>query len=212
MSLQDPKAKKRKPNEPPAKLLPPAKKAAVSSAPSVPKPVKKEAKPSLPAVKDSRSDSSFFSAPKPKPKLPSFKRAPAPVKKELDPNVAQPSSIDPFQEALKSMGKARKESPAAPTPPATHTPPAVTVPGPKTKRKTVTWAPDSQLESIRLIERAVYDDDPVDVSILLRFFLYNTLMSHILLLFIRVYILLTVFVTLTEVKVLHCMPIFSKNS
>jgi len=28
------------------------------------------------------------------------------------------------------------------------------------KRKSVTWAPDGQLESIRLIERAVYDDDP----------------------------------------------------
>lgn len=34
----------------------------------------------------------------------------------------------------------------------------------------MTWAPDGQLESIRLIERAVYDDDPVDVSILLLFY------------------------------------------
>lgn len=39
----------------------------------------------------------------------------------------------------------------------------------------MTWAPDGQLESIRLIERAVYDDDPVDVSILLVFMLaYGT--------------------------------------
>jgi protein phosphatase 1 regulatory subunit 10 len=32
------------------------------------------------------------------------------------------------------------------------------------KKKTVTWAPDAQLESVRLIERAVYDDDPQEVS------------------------------------------------
>ncbi|KAG6329863.1 hypothetical protein ID866_9227 [Astraeus odoratus] len=169
---EDTKVKKRKPSEPPtAKPPPPAKKAAISSSSSKVTVVKKETKPAAPAVKDSRSDSSFFSAPKPKPKLPSFKKAPVAVKKEPDPNVAQPSSIDPFQEALKSMGKARKESPAAPTPPPQQVVgstglAAVNITG-KLKRKTVTWAPDGQLESIRLIERAIYDDDPVDVSILL---------------------------------------------
>ncbi|KAI6168929.1 hypothetical protein EDD17DRAFT_1772627 [Pisolithus thermaeus] len=171
-STEDLKMKKRKLNEPPAaKALPPTKKAALSSvsAPTVKATVvKKETKPGVPAVKDSRSDSSFFSAPKPKPKLPSFKKAPVTVKKEPDPNIAQPSSIDPFQEALKSMGKARKESPAAPTPPSAASTPSInfaattTTAVGKMKRKTVTWAPDSQLESIRLIERAVYDDDPVD--------------------------------------------------
>lgn len=171
-STEDNKVKKRKLNEPPAaKAPPPTKKVAVSS-PSAPTArttvVKKETKPTVPASKDFRSDSSFFSAPKPKPKLPSFKKAPAPVKKEPDPNVAQPSSIDPFQEALKSMGKARKESPATPTPPPAASTPTSnfmttsTTTG-KMKRKTVTWAPDGQLESIRLIERAVYDGDPVDV-------------------------------------------------
>lgn len=169
-STEDTKLKKRKLNEPPAaRAPPPTKKATLSStSASVAKAtvVKKETKPVVPAVKDSRSDSSFFSAPKPKPKLPSFKKAPAPVKKEPDPNVAQPSSIDPFQEALKSMGKGRKDSPAAPTPPSAASTPSAnfattTVVG-KMKRKTVTWAPDGQLESIRLIERAVYDDDPVD--------------------------------------------------
>ncbi|KAL4075571.1 hypothetical protein J3A83DRAFT_4356840 [Scleroderma citrinum] len=168
-NIENPKAKKRKLNEPSAaKALPPAKKTAVSSSStSTPKGtiVKKETKPSTPAVKDSRSDSSFFSAPKPKPKLPSFKKALVPVKKEPDPNVAQPSSIDPFQEALKSMGKVRKESPATPTPPlpaASAAPTAVITAIGKIKRKSVTWAPDGQLVSIRLIERAVYDDDPVD--------------------------------------------------
>ncbi|KAI6099139.1 hypothetical protein F5141DRAFT_1010544 [Pisolithus sp. B1] len=170
-STEDTKLKKRKLNEPPAaKALPPMKKAALSSvsAPTVKATVaKKETKPGVPAVKDSRSDSSFFSAPKPKPKLPSFKKAPVTVKKEPDPNIAQPSSIDPFQEALKSMGKVRKESPAAPTPPSAASTPSInfaatTTAVGKMKRKTVTWAPDSQLESIRLIERAVYDDDPVD--------------------------------------------------
>lgn len=136
---------------------------------------------SLP-VKDSRSDSSFFSAPKPKPKLPSFKKAPVNDKKGPDTNIAQPSSIDPFQEALKSMGKARKASPAVSTPPpfpAASTPPAGNAVG-KAKRKTVSWAPEGQLESIRLIERAVYDDDPVDVSPLLYFHVYCTLMSRVL--------------------------------
>ena len=35
------------------------------------------------------------------------------------------------------------------------------------KKKSVSWAPDSRLEQIKVIERAVYDDDPVDVSIFL---------------------------------------------
>jgi protein phosphatase 1 regulatory subunit 10 len=163
---EDVKLKKRKLNEPPAaKAPPPAKKAAITPAASFSKvTVKKEIKPVSLPVKDSRSDSSFFSAPKPKPKLPSFKKAPANVKQEPDTNVAQPSSIDPFQEALKSMGKGRKASPAVSTPPpiaAASTPPAGNTTG-KTKRKSVSWAPEGQLESIRLIERAVYDDDPVD--------------------------------------------------
>ncbi|KAG9317074.1 hypothetical protein JVU11DRAFT_1261 [Chiua virens] len=163
---EDVKVKKRKLSDAPAaKAPPPAKKAAVTPAASFSKTVvKKESKPVPVPVKDSRSDSSFFSTPKPKPKLPSFKKAPVTAKKEPDTNVAQPSSIDPFQEALKSMGKARKASPAVSTPssvPAVSTPPAGSTTG-KTKRKSVSWAPEGQLESIRLIERAVYDDDPVD--------------------------------------------------
>ena len=35
------------------------------------------------------------------------------------------------------------------------------------KKKSVSWAPDGHLEQVKLIERAVYDDDPVDVSIFL---------------------------------------------
>jgi protein phosphatase 1 regulatory subunit 10 len=66
------------------------------------------------------------------------------------------------------MAKSRKESPAVSTPPAatSGTPPttaSLTKSG--KKRKTVTWASEGQLESIRLIERAIYDDDPVDVSL-----------------------------------------------
>jgi protein phosphatase 1 regulatory subunit 10 len=117
IDLIDTKSKKRKLNEAatPSKTAPPAKKMAVaSSATSRPTVVKKEPKPVVTSVKDAKSDSSFFSAPKPKPKLPSFKKAPAPaVKREPVTNIAQPSSIDPFQEALKSMAKTRKESPAS---------------------------------------------------------------------------------------------------
>jgi protein phosphatase 1 regulatory subunit 10 len=143
--------------------------------------VKKETKPT--AVKDAKSDFSFFSAPKAKPKLPSFKKAPpaptptANAKRESGTNVAntaQPSSIDPFQEALKSM-KSRKDSPAVSTPPAvptSSTPPLVlqqTQPGVAKngkQKKSVSWAPEDKLESVRFIEKAVYDDDPVDVSYL----------------------------------------------
>jgi len=172
--LIDTKSKKRKLNEPqPTKTAPPAKKIAVApSAPSKSPAVKKEPKAVVTSVKDAKSDSSFFSAPKPKPKLPTFKKAPAPaVKREPVTNIAQPSSIDPFQEVLKSMAKTRKESPAQSTPPpiaVSRSPPSTTGLNRSGKpRKSVSWAPEGQLVSIRLIEKAVYDDDPVEVNILL---------------------------------------------
>ncbi|KIK65709.1 hypothetical protein GYMLUDRAFT_94326 [Collybiopsis luxurians FD-317 M1] len=182
---EDLKTKKRK-LEAPSKAPTLAKKPAVGLTTSTkPIAVKKEssvsslssvAKPTT--TKDAKSDSSFFSAPKAKPKLPSFKKAPPPapgsVKKEMDMNVAQPSSIDPFQEALKSM-KGRRGSPAigpgpAATPPpgTSNTPPSASgTPAPGftklgKKKKSVTWAPDGSLESIKLIEPAVYDDDTID--------------------------------------------------
>ncbi|KDR74518.1 hypothetical protein GALMADRAFT_157714 [Galerina marginata CBS 339.88] len=182
----DPKTKKRKLNDPatarPSSLS--VKKAAVGSASST-KPIVVKKEPSLislsalskhtaPAVKDAKADSSFFSAPKPKAKLPSFKKAPpVQVKKE---DFALPSSFDPFQEALKSMKvAARRDSPAVSTPPhmssAASSADSQAGTGAGTglvkngrKRKSVTWATESQLVSIKLIERAVYDDDPVDVS------------------------------------------------
>ncbi|KAH9483014.1 hypothetical protein JR316_0005114 [Psilocybe cubensis] len=131
-----------------------------------------------------KADSSFFSAPKQKAKLPSFKKAP-PVKKEdsgmgvmgqSTVSATASSSYDAFQEALKSMNR-RKDSPAVSTPPSATGSGSGTGPnageggsgggqpglGKNGKRKkTVTWANDDQLESIKLIERAVYDDDPVD--------------------------------------------------
>jgi protein phosphatase 1 regulatory subunit 10 len=33
------------------------------------------------------------------------------------------------------------------------------------KKKSVSWASEEQLESIRYIEKAVYDDDPTEVSV-----------------------------------------------
>lgn len=128
-------------------------------------------------VKDAKTDSSFFSSSKPKPKLPDFKKAATPVKKEPDPNVAQPSSYNPFEEIVKSM-KPRKDSPAMATPPpATPTPVSSSTADIKklSKKKSVTWAPDGQLELVKIIERAVYDDDPADVSTLsfrVRYVLY----------------------------------------
>jgi protein phosphatase 1 regulatory subunit 10 len=181
----DAKSKKRKTTEPPlAKAAPPAKKAAVAPAAAsaatptaAPKAaaVKKEVKPVV-AVKDAKSDSSFFSAPKPKAKLPSFKKSAAELKGRSEPSdtgVAQPSAVDPFQELLKGMGK-RKESPGpAPSSSASVTPaPAEAGPSglsgrPAKKRKSVTWAAGDQLEKIKWIEKAIYDDDPLNVCLVL---------------------------------------------
>lgn len=111
-----------------------------------------------------------FRPPKPKPKLPDFKKAAPIVKKEPDTNVAQPSSYDPFAEIVKSL-KPRKDSPvtvATPPPAAVTHGPSYQAAGAKSgKKKTVKWAPDGQLELVKIIERAVYDDDPTDVSFLL---------------------------------------------
>ncbi|RPD62110.1 hypothetical protein L226DRAFT_535485 [Lentinus tigrinus ALCF2SS1-7] len=185
---EDAKGKKRRAESAPAKGAPPAKKAAVPSATTTtPKavPVKKETKP---VVKDAKSDSSFFSKPKPtKKEMPSFKKNPpavaAPVKKEpADSGIAQPSSFNPFEEVLKSY----KSVPGPSATTSTSTPPPGAVGGPPAAlptsnaslstsgsaglnkmgkpRKSVTWAPDGKLELIKFIERAVYDDDPATGS------------------------------------------------
>jgi len=174
--------KKRKAGDPTSnKGAVPVKKAAVGSNSSTkPVVVKKEQKP---AVKDAKADSSFFSAPKPKAKLPSFKKAPAPalVKKEdaaiAASNVSQPSNFDPFQEALKSMKVTRKDSPAVSTPPplSASSTEVSNAQAALKKKKSVSWAPDSKLESIKLIERAVYDDDPADVRVSFPDLLYCSL-------------------------------------
>jgi protein phosphatase 1 regulatory subunit 10 len=119
-----------------------------------------------PAMKDAKSDSSFFSAPKAKPKLPTFNKS----KPESETSVAQPSTINPFQEALAGL-TARKASPATAVkaantpPPASNTPPATSRISAKTgkPKKVVTWRPKGELEAIKLIQPAVYDDDH-DVS------------------------------------------------
>ncbi|KAG6811795.1 hypothetical protein H0H92_005811 [Tricholoma furcatifolium] len=200
-------SKKRKIADPPRGAAPPPKKAvlgnsATGTTSSKPVVVKKEsssgptggaagmgsgtaaagAGAAKPAAKDAKSDSSFFSAPKPKPKLPSFKKAPpAPLATKAGgggaaqpppANVAQPSSVNPFEEALKSMGRStRRESPAVATPPAgagaADTPPPQVGNGTGlskkgTKKKSVTWPSDDKLVKVKVIERAVYEDDPVD--------------------------------------------------
>jgi len=187
-----------------AKATGPQKKAALGTATSTkPAPVKKEVKPVTAAsVKDAKADSSFFSAPKPKQKLPSFKKAPpVPLSTKKEDAVAQPSNFDPFKEALKSMKVARKESPAVSTPPPQSASSTASVADSLNqtslnarnlkKKKSVSWAPEGQLEAIKLIDKAIYDDDPVDVStfstllppyrslIPLRFFLFRVYTWHI---------------------------------
>lgn len=164
----DSRAKKRKLEEATPKTAPPAKKLALSKTavgPAKPVAVKREPVKPSPAVKDAKSDSSFFSAPKPKPKLPSFKKAP--IKKEADPNVAQPSAVDPFKDALAAMTKARSSPTPVPGPEAKATPPPTTASLPGKKKKRVVFKSEDKLVEIRLIEPAIYDDDVADVSAVL---------------------------------------------
>jgi len=183
--------------------------------------VKKEGKPTATtAVKESKSDSSFFSAPKQKPKLPSFKKAPvgttAPAATKKDPpaNVAQPSSTDAFQEALKDM-RARKPSPSAPSTSSNNalaSSSVLTGVKPLKKKKSVTWAPDGQLELVKLIERAVYDDDPVDVSLifLLIFVQYINYVARSLIYRVH-HTDCTMYVNWRGEKAPPCMPPYSKS-
>lgn len=102
---------------------------------------------------------------KPKAKLPSFKKALTPVAPPAA--VKQEPAFNPFQEALMGM-KTRKGSPlnvpaAGVTPPPTNAPsnPSRGVRLAKNGKpvKSVRWKPDHQLEAIKLIDRAIYDDD-----------------------------------------------------
>lgn len=166
------KSKKRKLAEATAKTAPPAKKVLMSAA--VPVKVKKE---KVVAAKDAKVDSSFFSTPKPKQKLPSFKKAPSSTASGTSTvistaaDVAQPSAVNPFQEALASMSKGRTGAGSSATPEpglggaAAGTASSSGAVKVTTKRKSVTWAPEGQLEKVRIIEKAVYDDDPVQVCI-----------------------------------------------
>jgi len=176
-SSSDP-SKKRKATEAPAPKIPPAKKASTSAGPAVT--VKKEgvAKTEAAAVKTAKSDSSFFSAPK-KKSLPSFTKK-TPVKK--DETVAQPSSIDPFLEAYNAMtgGSVNTTNAAVPStssaPAVASISAAVSVPtngmaidevkkpaDPLKRKKSVSFAPDGELEVIRWITRAEYPEDSSEV-------------------------------------------------
>ena len=122
------------------------------------------------------------------------------------------------------MAKGRKESPSVtPTPPQPAPPTlaattVITAGVTKTvkKKKSVSWAPDGRLEQIKLIERAVYDDDPVDVSI---FLFASPLDSWCE---ISVYLLgallcyrerrFTTSVISIETRVQPCMPKYSRSS
>jgi protein phosphatase 1 regulatory subunit 10 len=81
------------------------------------------------------------------------------------------------------MAKARKESPAVSTPPPTsnsNLPMTTNLTKSGKRKKIVTWPPDNELVSIRIIEKAIYDDDPVDVSYSFPFATtYCTLILHI---------------------------------
>lgn len=167
--------KKRKLENPPtAKAAPPAKKPAVAPA-SANKPATTVVKKVVTAaVKDSKADSSFFSS-KPKPKLPSFRKTAttAAVKaEESDGAIAQPSSIDPFAEAVKALHKsgspaiAAAEAAAAAianslresTPSSSSATPVSLGKNGKPKKR-VSFASDDKLTLVKIIEPAVYDDD-----------------------------------------------------
>lgn len=173
-SFVDPRNRKRKLTETGASRdAPPAKKAATAGS-TTKVIVKKETKAgtSTSLFTHAKSDSSFFSAPKAKPKLPSFKKAPAAAMATATPaaavkqerNTAQPMSIDPFQDAMKSLNRGRFGSPVQSTPSSSTVPSAsgsVTDPNKKPKKK-VHFPPDGKdsLFFVRIVSRVVYDDDP----------------------------------------------------
>ena len=132
-------------------------------------------------VKDVKADASFFSA-KPKPKLPSFRRIPKPVEPAPTQSnapsvsdVAQPMDWDPFADALKSVrkGSPNVKSQSQPStnsmdvdPRADGKEPSSSGSGPvaisaKTgkPKKIVRFAGEGELEKVKWIERAVYEDD-----------------------------------------------------
>lgn len=167
-SIQIERAKKRKMVDPPSKLTPPLKKPAIAPSTASKPTLGTKRDPSKPVTKDSKTDSSFFSS-KPKPKLPSFRKvsnptsgAPGVKKEEHDSSVAQPNSIDPFQEALKSMGKAGNIADRSTTPLsdiASSSSQTVRLGKNGKPKKKVTFPPDDQLEHVKLIDKAIYDDD-----------------------------------------------------
>ena len=132
-------------------------------------------------VKDVKADASFFSA-KPKQKLPSFRRIPKPVEPAPTQvntapvsDVAQPMDWDPFADALKSVrkGSPNVKSQSQPSTNSMEVDPRVDGKEPSTSgsgpvavsaktgkpKKIVRFAGEGELEKVKWIERAVYEDD-----------------------------------------------------
>ncbi|CAE6397231.1 unnamed protein product [Rhizoctonia solani] len=170
---------KRKSETPPTKSGAPAKRAALTPAPSSAalaaqrllaqkKEKEKEARaPPGTVTKETKSDSSFFTDTKPKAVpvkrvLPSFTKKSASTSAS---DVAQPSSHNTFEEALAHLGVKPKAS--TPTvvettegvPPSISRAPSISLEAGK-KRKRVTFKPEEHLVEVKWIEKAIYDDDP----------------------------------------------------
>ncbi|KAG9051942.1 hypothetical protein FS842_010779 [Serendipita sp. 407] len=162
-------------------VTPPLKKLALTSASTVKPAVRRDSISSTTTptaaqassnssapVKGAQSDSSFFSA-KPKTKLPSFRKKPTtgtggstpPSVKE---ESAQPNSdpnYNPFKDALRAMRKGSPQVMPSSTPSVTpNAGPGVSISAKTGKpKKVVRFAPDGELEKIKWIEKAIYDDD-----------------------------------------------------
>jgi protein phosphatase 1 regulatory subunit 10 len=143
---------------------------------------KAESKSAVGVVK---TDNSFFSVPK-KKALPSFTKKPAPGPNGKKEDISQPSNFDPFQEAMDAMMKSGTVTSAGPAPaPASakgksvdfndatsssdaamlidrpsSSAPVSSKPSDLLKRsKSVTFAPDHELEQVRWIDKADYGDN-----------------------------------------------------
>lgn len=132
--------------------------------------------PSSSKTAAAKTDNSFFTQPK-KKALPSFKKVPL-AKREDAGAVSQPSSFDPFQEALNAMTKGSGVTASAAVTAANagmgaSTPPSaisesmdMVVDGPTRppvdplkRKKSVSFRPNEELEAIRWISKADYGDD-----------------------------------------------------
>ncbi|KAF8304790.1 hypothetical protein DL93DRAFT_2233363 [Clavulina sp. PMI_390] len=184
-----PADKKRKATDAPNSKAPPAKKSSTTASSSTSASIKKELTVKAEPTKVGKTDNSFFTAPKKKPLpsfkkvvAPVKKEGSPSTTGNGNASSASAASIDSFQEAMNAMrGNTGVTAPTSTASPVTVGANAswnansgasgsdamdVDSPGPGgkprdplRKKKSVSFRPDSELEAVKWIDKATYDDD-----------------------------------------------------